>query len=254
LEIYSRYNAVETAGGKRIELADQYGQKGELTERGYLSYVWESVAKEALNMVFEGADPAGFEEDSRLTAMWLWTLRSRVNGTDVKKSEAEGRKEKASEKVKGYALEYDAVRKIAQGLGAHLEGLGRPGGIVEIKGNIATLLFVTERREFLFREPSELRKIPKGQTALFGGPVSESLESKTVLETGRTTLDRLHQAMLLFGDGRSEALRHFLVDEGVGKDERFWHLAQALSALYPRNSDEKRWVDGVLSRKKSLGF
>jgi adenine-specific DNA methylase len=254
LEIYSRYAAVETAGGKMVELADKYGQKGELMERGYLSYVWESVAKEALSMIFEGADPSGFEADSRLTAMWLWTLRTRVNGTDRKKSEAGGRREKTSEKVKGYALEYDAVRKIAQGLGAHLEELGRPGGIVEMKGNVATLLFVTERREVLLQQPTELRKIPEGQMTLLGGPISENLEAKTVPERGRTILDRLHQAMLLFGDGRSEALRRFLVDEGVGKDERFWRLAQAMSALYSRNSEEKRWVDGVLSRKKSLGF
>jgi len=31
-------------------------------------------------------------------------------------------------------------------------------------------------------------------------------------------------------------------------------LAQALSALYPPGTDEKRWVDGVLARKKGLGF
>ena len=42
--------------------------------------------------------------------------------------------------------------------------------------------------------------------------------------------------------------------DGIGGDERFWRLAQALSALYPSHTDEKRWVDGVLARKKSLGF
>ena len=60
--------------------------------------------------------------------------------------------------------------------------------------------------------------------------------------------------MLLFAAGRSEALRRFLVDEGVGQEARFWRLAQALSALYPPQTDEKRWVDGVLARKKGLGF
>jgi hypothetical protein len=60
--------------------------------------------------------------------------------------------------------------------------------------------------------------------------------------------------MILFGAGRSEAMKRFVVDEGVGKDARFWKLAQSLSALYPSASDEKRWVDGVLARKKSLGF
>jgi putative DNA methylase len=60
--------------------------------------------------------------------------------------------------------------------------------------------------------------------------------------------------MILFATGRTEALRRFLVEEGVGSDQRFWRLAQALSALYPSNTDEKRWVDGVLARKKGLGF
>jgi hypothetical protein len=71
---------------------------------------------------------------------------------------------------------------------------------------------------------------------------------------GRTTLDRVHQAMLLFGAGRSDALRRFLVEEGAGRDERYWHLAQALSALYPAGSEEKRWMDGVLVWKKRLGL
>jgi hypothetical protein len=44
------------------------------------------------------------------------------------------------------------------------------------------------------------------------------------------------------------------VEEGIGRDARFWQLVQALSALYPSQSDEKRWVDGVMARKKSLGF
>jgi len=35
---------------------------------------------------------------------------------------------------------------------------------------------------------------------------------------------------------------------------RIWKLADALSALYPLFTDEKRWVDGVLARKKGLGF
>ena len=42
--------------------------------------------------------------------------------------------------------------------------------------------------------------------------------------------------------------------EAAGRDQRFWALAQALSALYPVHTEEKRWVDGVLARKKWLGF
>jgi hypothetical protein len=75
-----------------------------------------------------------------------------------------------------------------------------------------------------------------------------------VPQAGATVLDRLHQSMILFAAGRGEALRRFLVEEGAGRDTRFWRLAQALSALYPGGTEEKRWVDGVLGRKKGLGF
>ena len=50
---------------------------------------------------------------------------------------------------------------------------------------------------------------------------------------GETVLDRVHQSMILFGAGRGEALKRFLVDDGAGRDDRFWRLAQAFSALYP---------------------
>ena len=107
--------------------------------------------------------------------------------------------------------------------------------------------------------PSKSLKKKKAQLQL--GFVAEleqaearSWGSKGAPSQGATVLDRVHQSMILFAAGRSEALRRFLVDEGVGRDERFWRLAQVLSFLYPKTSDEKRWIDGVLARKKGLGF
>lgn len=76
----------------------------------------------------------------------------------------------------------------------------------------------------------------------------------SVFSPGGTALDRVQQAMLLFAAGRGEALKRFLVEEGVGRDQRLWRLAQALAALYPPHTDERRWVDGVLARKKGLGL
>ena len=73
---------------------------------------------------------------------------------------------------------------------------------------------------------------------------------KSVPGLGNTVLDRIHQSMILFAAGRSEALKRFLVEDGVGRDARYWRLAQALSALYPTGTDEKRWVDGVLAQKE----
>ncbi|MBU0496059.1 MAG: DUF1156 domain-containing protein [Chloroflexi bacterium] len=252
LEVYSRYARVERADGTPVLLGDTIDAQGRVVERGYLSYVWEAVSREALSMIFEGADTADFEADARLTAMWLWTLTA-PNGADV---EAEGQVVKST----GYTLEYDAARKIAQGLGAHLEQLG---DLVEVKGDKARLLPAAERAQTLFGKegvsvPGTRARKSTAQMSFFeevgaaeGGGDWGELGAPP---QGDTVLDRVHQTMLLFGAGRTEALRRFLVDEGVGQEARFWRLAQALSALYPPHTDEKRWVDGVLARKKGLGF
>jgi putative DNA methylase len=264
LEVYSRYERVETAGGQVIPLGDVRDSRGQVVQRGYLSYVWEAVAREALKLIFPEADPAGFEEDARVTAMWLWTLRARANGpTPEEAEEAEMLEDEEEEpttgrkRPAGYALPYDDARLILQALGAHEDRLRRPGGILEVKGNTARLVAVAERRRFLFGQTSGGGETPRrrrrGQANLFEELAAEP-EPEVVLAPGASTLDRLHQAMLLFADGRSEALRRFLVDEGVGRDVQFWRLADALSRLYPMHSQEKRWVDGLLARKRGLGL
>ena len=40
---------------------------------------------------------------------------------------------------------------------------------------------------------------------------------KTVKRVGETTLDRVHQGMILFAAGRGEALKRFIVEDGVGE-------------------------------------
>ena len=259
LEIFSRYARVEKASGEAVEL------------REYLEQVWAAVAREALSMIFENPDATGLEADARLTAMWLWTLSTSANGGSGASSAASGdeeggdegdNEEESAPKAKagaGFTLEFDTARKIAQGLGAHLENLGR---VVEIKGNQARLLSVAERTRHLFGQDAERaqarRTKKQKQLTLF-----EELEAAKkdvgwgdvgLPPAGETTLDRVHQAMVLFAAGRSEALKRFLVEEGIGRDAHFWKLAQSLSALYPSRTDEKRWVDGVLARKKGLGF
>ena len=252
LENYSQYASVETPDGKKVELADEYGSKGDLVRRGYLTHVWEAVAKEALGTIFLGADPAGFEEDSRLTAIWLWTLRTQR--TQV--SEARGiRNEQPSEAIKGYPLEYDTARKIAQGLGVHLDQLAKQDGIVSIKGNVGVLLSVSERKRSLFGEPKRERKQNDEQLTLSGGSVSESEEESGLSNMpNATTLDLLHRSMILFGEGKSEALKRLLTSDTAGKTDKFWRLANALAALYPKNSEERRWVEGVIARKKMFGL
>jgi hypothetical protein len=74
--------------------------------------------------------------------------------------------------------------------------------------------------------------------------------------------------VLLFGEEADHAVvlrvlvERLAADRGIetkvqvrrARDTRFWRLAQALSALYPVGTEEKRWVEAVLARKKGLGF
>lgn len=250
LEIFSRYSRVEKASGEAVPL------------REYLEQVWAAVSTEALSMIFKDADAAGLEPDARLTAMWLWTLGANTGDSN-------GKGKSSDDKViasTGYTLEFDAARKIAQGLGIHLE---QSESIIEVKGDKARMLPVSERTRHLFGKDEADAKTARGrkkkktekQRSLF--EELDALESEPDVETvagelkpqaGETVLDRVHQSMILFASGRGEALRRFLVDDGTGNDARFWKLAQSLSALYPKDTDEKRWVDGVLARKKGLGL
>lgn len=253
LECFSQYSGVEKVSGERVSLAE------------YLEHVWSAVSREALTMIFDDPDTSGLEEDARLTAMWLWTMSTgdaaEPGESDSDEASLDDGDEDAlgSTRGLGFTLDFDAARKIAQGLGARLDQLL---DVVEVKGGKARLLSVTERTAHLFGGDHALspsKKVRKRQQMKLFEELEEVAAAQGWGDVGApraamTSLDRVHQAMLLFGSGRGEGLKRFLVEEGVGKQGQFWKLAQSLSALYPAGSDEKRWVDGVLARKKGLGF
>jgi hypothetical protein len=265
LEVFSRYSRVEKADG---EIA---------TLREYLEFVWSAVSTEALTLIFKDADIAGLEPDARLTAMWLWTLGGGNAGigsgnsgapseTDDLQTEEELNDTAASankgKSSGGFTLEFDAARKIAQGLGVHLE---QCNSFVEVSGDKARLLPVAERTKHLFGKesqpgasPSRKPKKSKQKTMFQELDAAEETESGwTEIKgpvAGTTVLDRVHQAMILFAANRGELLKRFLVEDGIGKDARFWKLADNLNKLYPAGTDERRWVEGVLARKKGLGL
>ncbi len=106
--------------------------------------------------------------------MWLWTLGTAASDTNGKVSaeedEADTDDEEAEKpsKVSGFVLEFDAARKIAQGLGIHLE---KSPSIVEVKGDKARLLPVAERTKYLFGKeaadaPTAKKKPKKKDTQL----------------------------------------------------------------------------------------
>lgn len=181
-------------------------------------------------------------------------------------------------KVKGgFSLPYDIARRFAQPLGIHLEEW--EGRVIDTDKGVVRLLPVTERAARLFGKEGaeavakaiEERKEKTTQLTLFPderkgaapelmrpGPMDEGVEGKEGKGKGRgrkgkapsvareaTTLDRLHAAMLLQRAGQSAAMKVLLEEERTrGPD--FERLANALSALYPVKSEEKRLLDAML--------
>jgi adenine-specific DNA methylase len=267
LEVFSKYSKVESADGSEITLA------------AYLEKVWEVVGRTALEQILGTAEAlarngaAGtLEEDARLTALFLWTLQvsdthksydaSADEDTNVS---AEGTEETKTEKKSSYTLTFDVTRRFAQPLGIDLHRW--EGRIIEtVKGNIR-LLPVKERTNQLFGDEGaeaiayQLERDPVQalQQSLF--PDFDTLNAPYIkgrrrkgeaigeIEFNReqqvTTLDRLHAALLLQASGKTNGLRSLIkTEQERGPD--FLRLSNALSALYPVASEEKRLLDAML--------
>lgn len=265
LEVFSRYSRVETAEGNEINLPE------------FLEKVWEVVGKAALSQILGGGNgsAAALEEDARLTALFLWTLQA-TRSEDLERDgnrrnggvtdEANKDEASAKRKSKGPGLIYDVVRRFAQPLGIHLEDW--EDRVITTQKGIVRLIPISDRAEQLFGKggaqavADEIEKGGTGplQLALFS-QADDLRESKVSGRRGRnsseisdeslrarrqaTTLDRVHAAMLLQKVGRANALRAVLQDEAERGSE-FTRLANALSALYPTASEEKRLVDAML--------
>jgi len=267
LEIFSRYSRVETPDGREIALPH------------FLERVWEVVGRAALEQVLGTAEAqarngglGALEEDSRLTAIFLWTLGAASRDNEASSSadsieEADEQDDEddegTSKKVKGLTLIYDIVRRFAQPLGIHLDAW--KGRIIDIDKGVVRLLPVTDRSMQLFgeagadaiasaiendpRKAAQLELFPAVETEtpkIKGRGRKKTGSSAPTAYTGQiTTLDRVHAAMLLQRQGRTNALRSLLAAEAQrGPD--FRRLANALSALYPQASEEKRLLDAML--------
>jgi putative DNA methylase len=264
LEIFSRYSKVETAEGREVGLPE------------YLEKVWEVVGRAALERVLGTAEArarnggaGALEEDARLTALFLWTLQS-TNGTPAASEEAGEHQEEDDEEPQGIAgknkkglkLIFDVVRRFAQPLGIHLPDW--ENRIIETEKGVVRLLPVRERTEQLFGDDgahafaAELeRGGSESQLPLFreaeASPQVRDRRSARMRATRpaarppreATTLDRVHAAMLLEAGGQANALRALLHTEQQRTPD-FLRLANALSALYPKDSEEKRLLDAML--------
>ena len=261
LEIYSRYSRVETAEGSEVELPE------------YLAKVWEVVGREALQQVLGTAEAqarngaaGALEEDARLTALFLWTMQSTAEGaasdggSDDNGGEADEEEDEAPHrKVAGYSLPFDVARRFAQPLGIHLDDW--ENRVIDTQKGVVRLLPVRERDRQLFGEfgvgaradeiessvaaSPQLSFFPEAPPTVRGPARRRGRTADFVEHRDATTLDRVHAAMLLQSSGRAEALRaHLRAEQERGPD--FLRLANALTALYPRGSEEKRLLDAML--------
>jgi putative DNA methylase len=166
-------------------------------------------------------------------------------------------------------LVYDVARRFAQPLGIHLEKW--EGRIIETEKGIVRLLPVAERAEQLFGEADaaaisrRIEEDAKASRNLGFAFMQDSGAAPEIKSRGKrwksmqqagdganppppqqaTTLDRLHAAMLLQRGGQTNGLRALLKDE-IQRGPDFLRLANALSRLYPKDSDEKRLLDAML--------
>jgi hypothetical protein len=267
LEVYSRYDKVETPAGHPVPLGGD-PDADEPQERGFLAYVFETVSRVALRQVLGDADTEGFEEDARLTALFLWTLQSsRINGNNLSNGapaeEAEeagepdeGEDEEKPKKAKGgLALPFDVFIRLTRPMGIHYRNW--QGRIIEIEKGIVQLVAVADRKEALLEEELDLHPVAwtrrSPQRTLFempepAAPAVTRRRSGPALEN-LTTLDRLHRAMLLFAGGQTLSLRRLLEEERLS-GRRFERLAFSLTALYPPKSQERRWLEGLQAMMK----
>ena len=259
LEIFSRYSAVETSEGHKVDLPE------------YLEKVWEVVGRAALQQVLGTAEAqarhgleGALEEDARLTALFLWTLQSTETFEENGKKEEEDEEGVATVAAKGFKLPFDVVRRFAQPMGISLEVWNNR--IIGQEKGMVRLLPVVERAGDLFGQDGagaaadwiesdpgvaiqatlfpELDAKPKLRSRRRGK--KSILDSDAELQTiDATTLDRVHAAMLLQASGHSNALRT-LIGAEQDRGPEFLRLANALSALYPRGSQEKRLLDAML--------
>jgi adenine-specific DNA methylase len=280
MEVYSRYSKVEDAEGREIPLGGD-PEAIEPYKRGFLAYVWETVGRIALEQILGTAEArarngaaGALEEDARLTALFLWTIQSTAtNGAGPESDEAgESEDEDEDEEAgtgkskKGLTLVYDVARRFAQPLGIHLDRW--ENRIIETKKGIVRLLPVMERAEQLLGEDgaigaAELIERTKGKNINYEFAFLSEVEDRPpkskpkarkagsardeapAPKQGTTTLDHVHIAMLLQKSGKSNALRTMLKSE-IDRGPDFLRLANALSALYPKDSEEKRLLDAML--------
>ncbi len=129
MQIYSRYNTILDSNHLPLALADRKGARGRITQRGFISRVFDLVAELAYERLKES------EPDARLTAWWL--LESRRRGQ--------------------HKLPYEVALNAIRQQNIPLDGL--LDRVLKVKNGQVELLRLGEREAFLIQQAHEWSKM-----------------------------------------------------------------------------------------------
>jgi putative DNA methylase len=286
LEIFSRYSKVETADGREVPLPEYLEKVWEVVGRTALQQVLGTAEGTARNGVAGALEEdARLTALFLWTLQATEVSENGANGQRPHPGplpEGEGEDDEDDEdevprsRGKGFTLIFDVVRRFAQPLGIHLPDW--EDRIIKTEKGVVRLIPVLDRAEQLFgeagaslaadrieadaqRDPQATfdfmaqesaapkikgrgKRKPSPQPSP-GGRGEDMGDESLRHHRGATTLDRVHAAMLLQSSGRAHALRALLKSE-IDRGPDFMRLANALSALSPAGSDEKRLLDAML--------
>jgi len=117
-------------------------------------------------------------------------------------------------------VDFDDARKLAHSVGIDLEKEWNKG-------------FIKKEKEFI-------RVI---------GPEERDLKE---LENSSELIDVLHLVLILWKVGERDEMKRILTNSGFGVKDSFYRVAQAISETLPKDSKEKKLLDGFLSGKERI--
>ena len=121
---------------------------------------------------------------------------------------------------------FDDARKLAQSAGIDLAKMWNKGFIKKEKEFIK-VLGPQDREEGLVLIPNAQTLMPE-------------------------LIDVLHYVLILWKEGKRDEMKEVLAETGWGNKDAFYRVAQAISETLPRESKEKKLLDGFLSGKERL--
>jgi putative DNA methylase len=117
------------------------------------------------------------------------------------------------------SIPFDDANKLAHSVGVDLEHEWNKGFIVKEKSNIRII-----------------------------GPDKRKIDD---LENAHELIDILHYVLILWKNNSREKLSALLKEKGLGNNDIFKRIGQAISESLPQESIEKKWLDGFLTGFKS---